>query len=295
MGQGISTMDALRKKEGDIIEYHTKIDTLYNQIKEKSNNIVNEIKKRQYNDPSLICQRIVWYNVDELLPFLKVQTVPTGSYKQKYKLGVKPESRIENLLADTKLKTCKTISEFYKLKIKVLTEMTQVPTCQNMAKLEYAQIRKLLDVKTNSDSSASDNIKKWGEIYIQLEKLNKGVIKLYTSLLSQMDNVRKSSSLRELGRLRGEILNDFEEIKKICQKHSSYFKTDNLSRKATATIETAEEFIVPSPVRSSSPVLNYDSDSDGANLSTDSMNDSDSLDSLANRLKNKKNKKDRKK
>jgi hypothetical protein len=248
MGSGASTVDDLRKKEGEIVGYHTQIDTLYKQIAEKANAVIKEIKRRQYNDPDLFCQRIVWYNIDELLPFMKTQTVPMGNYTLKYKPGVAPEKKIADSLNNAKFQTCKNIADFYKSKIFILEELAKAPTCQSMAKLEYTQLRKLLK------SPADMDIPKWGKIYNELQSFNKKVIKDYTFLLKQVDDIRKTMSNRELGRLRSENLETFADIRNICQQHSAYFNTfvnnenQSSNRPATsysANIVTTEEAIAP--------------------------------------------------
>jgi hypothetical protein len=220
-----ASQESIRKKEGEIIAYHQEIDTASNSLKEKANIVKQEIIKREYNDENLICQRIVWTNIDELASFFPVETVQRPNFNAKYRLGVLPSQNIEKLLNNKKLQTCKNIASLYKAKINLLDKLINTKNCQSMAKLEWAELRgKLSKIDPNSS-----NLEKWSEIYNELQAFNKTIITDYKRLENHLTSIRKATSLDTLTDINKRIQNIFAEMETTCQKHASYFKSVNSS------------------------------------------------------------------
>ena len=215
-----ASQDSIRKKEGEIIAYHQEIDTAYNQLREKANNVKKEIIIRQYNDADLICQRIVWQNIDELASFFTVEQVQMPEFTAKYRMGVLPSDPVAKILNNKKLQTCKNIATLYKAKIKVLDKLINSKNCQSMAKLEYAELRGKIK---NIDPDSAD-LEKWDQIYNELQKFNKTIITDYKRLENHLTSIRKATSIDTLVDINQRINNVFTEMNDTCQKHASYFR-----------------------------------------------------------------------
>lgn len=215
-----ASQESIRKKEGEIISYHQEIDTAYNQLREKANIVKQEIINRQYNDADLICQRIVWQNIDELASFFTVEQVQRPGFTAKYRMGVVPTDPVAKLLNNKKLQTCKNIANLYKAKIKLLDKLINSKNCQSMAKLEYAELRgKIKNIEPNSA-----DLEKWTQVYNELQKFNKTIITDYKRLENHLTSIRKATSIDTLVDINKRIDNVFAEMGNTCQQHASYFR-----------------------------------------------------------------------
>jgi len=250
-----ATKENIDKKGFNIMFLNKNISDLNQRLVTRCKNTIAEIERRKYNDEDLICQRIVWSNLDELasfFPIIKVsEKTSLGQVDMRYKPGLKPESNLENSL-NAKLNRnakCKEIARLYKHKIDILNQVINKlnEKCSSMVSEKYEDLEnKIKEIYKTGKPNETDN-KKWFTTYQNLENINKKTINNYNVILKLLDNIREAKTVESIDSYFSSINKILAENTRLCEEHKKYFESSFSKSKSTSIFPSTYS---PSPAYS---------------------------------------------
>ncbi len=241
-----ASKENIEKRGANIIDLNRQISNLNKRLTNETEKTISEIQRRKYDNETEICKRIVWENVDELSLFLPSVTVPVntalGQTNMRFKPGISPPPKITDYL-DQKINKgarCQQISRLYKYKVDMLKRLLgEIKSCETMKDERYRDLaERISDFYKTGQASEIDN-QKWLNTYNILVKINKDTISNYNRALTQLGNIRRSKSEKDIENYYTAIIKTLADNTRLCGLHKQYFSQE---LKVVGMRETFEKY-----------------------------------------------------
>lgn len=185
------------------------LDEAFQRINAEANRLISLILERKYTDRDTVCSKLGYQKVDDLSTSYQVQTLEGI----RHRLGI--SSEYNPTLEANKNQICLDIVNFYLKKINLITNIQrELPKCQEMENKIYNDLKQKLNSNNLSDEE-------WYRIYNKLENFNKDISTRYNLIESELEKVRKVSTMRELDSVTFEINTILDRTNSICNKYNN--------------------------------------------------------------------------